>query len=195
MSLYDNRKKYQGMSNAELDAELAAGNVESAVNGLESAVKAVESEAVDKEIELVQLKDTVHLAKANTILNNLNIKYPNRNLTRKEFMYESGYSESKTDDFLVIYGSFNQELIALRIVQDAKDKLREAQNHKRLIDYLTKRYSGFLGVPIEHLEMETQTSYKVVLPMAKKFMGLKPTSVIKFIPFETVASIIMEDMI
>ena len=191
----DRMLSYAGMSDAELNVELAIGNVESAVNSLESAVKAVESEADDAELDVVQMKDTAHAMRVKKILDNLKSKYPNRNLTRKEFQNESSYTDSKTSDFLVIYESFDKDLIALRLAQDIKDRAREAANHKRLVKYLSCRYSGYQACPIECLELETQTPQKEAVKTAKKMMGLKPTAKLLFVDFSIVADIIMEDLL
>ncbi len=181
------RGSYGGMSDGEKDVVIA-------VDKLNTAVEAVESEADDLELDLLQAQDVTDTAKAKAIHGNLIAKYGDRDLTKPEFMYESGYGESKTKDFLSIYGSFDKGLVALRIVADANDKTLRDDNHKRLVDYLTQRYGGFLGVPVEHLELEVQEDHKIALPIAKKLMGLQPTAVVKFIPFEVVADIIMEDV-
>ncbi len=181
------RSPYAGMSDAEKDVIIAADE-------LNTAVKAVELEADDLELDLLQAQDITNTAKVNTIVVNLQKKYGSRKLTKPEFMYEANYSESKTKDFLSIYGSFDIGLIALRIVADSNDNTLRDDNHKRLVQYLTQRYGGFLGVPVEHLELEVQEDHKIALPIAKKLMGLKPTAVVKFIPFEVVVDIIMESI-
>jgi len=181
------RSSYQGMSESELDAELAIGDIEIAAKKLESAV-------VNVEVEAMVAEDKAVNAKSNTIYNNLKAKYGDRDLTKPEFMYESGYGESKTKDFLAIYGSFDIGLIALRIVADANDETLRDDNHKRLTSYLETKYKAYIGIPIEYLEMECQESHKVVLPIAKKLMGLHSKSVVKFIPPEIVAQIVMESI-
>jgi len=179
------RSPYSGMSDEMKDVIIAADELEQKMEVL----------VTDAEIEAAQAEDKVHSIKVKKILDNLNKKYGDRLLTKPEFMYESGYGESKTKDFLAIYGSFDIGLIALRIVADAKDNAIRDDNHKRLTHYLSERYKGFQGVPIECLEMECQEDSKVVLKQAKKLMGLTPKARLEFVPATIVVDIIMEDLL
>jgi len=179
------RSPYAGMSDEMKDVIIAADELEQKMEVL----------VTDAEIEATQAEDKVHSIKVKKILANLNKKYGDRLLTKPEFMYESGYGESKTKDFLSIYGSFDKDLIALRIVADTQDNAIRDDNHKRLSDYLTERYKGFQGVPIECLEMECQEDSKVVLKQAKKLMGLTPKARLEFVPATIVVDIIMEDLL
>ncbi len=187
MSLYEGRSPYTGMSESELDAELAIGDIEIAAKKLESAV-------VNAEVEAMIAEDKVVNAKAKAIHGNLKAKYGERDLTKPELMYEMNYTESKAKDFISVYGHSNIELVAKIIVHDAMDSIARDDNHKRLTSYLEAKYKSYIGVPVEYLEMECQESHKVVLPIAKKLMGLSSKSVVKFIPPEIVAQIIMESI-
>ena len=181
------RSPYAGMSESELDAELAIGDIESAAKKLESAVKAVESEADDLEDEVVD-------AKVDAIHGNLIAKYGSRDLTLPEMMYELNYNQHKAKDFLQVIGKATVSNVAMMIVRDANDETIRDDNFNRLLDYLTERYKAYIGCPIENLELETGIDHKIALPIAKKMMGLHPKSVVKFIPVDVIAKIIFEDI-
>jgi len=181
------REMYQGMSDAEKDVIIAADE-------LNTAVKAVESEADDLELDLLQAQDVTDTAKAKTIHGNLIAKYGDRDLTKPEFMYESGYGESKTKDFLSIYGSFDKGLVALRIVADANDKTLREDNREKLLSYLTAKYSGYEGVPVEYIGSELLMDDKEALKLSKKAMGKHQATKIMFVDFSVVVDIIMESI-
>ncbi len=184
MGLYDGRSPYSGMSDEMKDVIIAADELE----------QKMEVVVVDAEIEAMELEDKSFDMKVSKIFKNLKKKYGIRDLTLVELQLEMGYTESKVLDFMKVYGNSHILLVSKIIVHDANDETARGENHKRLTNYLAEKYSGYEGIPTEHLEMETQTDYKVCLPMAKKLMELKPSAIVKFIPFEVVTDINMEDM-
>ena len=133
-------------------------------------------------------------SRRNTIVANLQKKYPDRDLTIPELMYELNYNQHKAKDFLQVIGKATVSNVAMMIVRDANDETIRDENFNRLLDYLTERYKSYIGCPVENLELETGIDHKISLPLAKKMMGLHPKSVVKFIPFEVVTQIIMESI-
>ena len=180
----NDRGSYSGMSDAEKDVIIAADELK---QKLEIAVE-------EAEMEATQLEDEVVDAKVNTIVANLQKKYPDRDLTLPELMYELNYNQHKAKDFLQVIGRATVSNVAMMIVRDANDETLRDDNFNRLLDYLTERYKSYIGCPIENLELETGIDHKISLPIAKKMMGLHPKSVVKFIPVDVIAKIIFEDI-
>ena len=70
------------------------------------------------------------------------------------------------------------------------DIAKEQQKDSALVEYLKKRYDGFIGVPTEYMKEETDLDIKFIKSWLKSEFGRKH---IEFVPFELVAEMMKHE--
>jgi len=163
-----------------------------AIYGLSDGVAALESAVTEEEIEALQMEDNLFYAKIKSKEQELKSKYGDV-LSMADFLLETKYCYSKGKEYLSFFGSLDSTIVAKTLVNDAEYKKVFDDGRERLLEYLTKRYSGYDGCPVENLELETQTEQKEALREAKKLMGVESRSKLDFIPLNIIVELIMED--